>query len=332
MTPTARRQDRRSVTQLLPIELNSLKPLNNLVLLKKMSDNRVGTLMGKEIRLDTKFNPEYYADVIYEVVATPRNLVYDNGRDEFGNYTETHGMEWSCRMDMLPGDIVWANYNQAINSLSLEIDGEMYQLMHYSHIYLSIRPWNPEPDNCVVHYDPNMVGYAVGQKAAIEQYEDTGIISVKKGYTPEIKKVEYKRHGTDKKINRVLPINKLPDNVMFRRDEHDDYDDISLWKVIMHNGYLLFTEIPHEDEDGVITLKENVDRFGVVQFAGRPNEEYREYQMWDDNRVRINDTIHLAYKFSKKLENNPLIARFGDGHKLHITQRHRILGVIPAKR
>ena len=325
---TARRQDRRSVTQLEPIEVNSLKPLNNFVLIKKMSDNRVGKLMGKEIRLDTTYNPEFYADVVYEVVATPRTLVYDNGRDEFGNYYETHGMEWKCRMDMRVGDIVWANYNQAINSLKIDVGGDTYQLMHYSHIYLSIRPWNPDEDSCVVHIDPTKIIHDAFDGNSVCEYNETGILAVQPSYTPEIKKVEYMKHGIDRKIKRVIPIEDLPDNVMLRRDNHEGYDDVSLWKVIMHNGYLLFTEVPHEDRDGIITLKSNVDRFGVVRFAGRPNEEYREYPMWDDNRIRIGDTIHLAYKFSKKLENNPMIARFGDGHKLHITQRHRILGIV----
>jgi len=315
---TLRVQDRRAITRLDQVEINSMKPLNNLVLLKKMSDNRVGKLMGKEIRLDTKYTPEFYADVIFKVEKTPRNLVYDNGRDEFGNYYQTDAMEWKCRMDLQEGDIVWINYNQALNSLAIDGDDGQYQLVHYQHIYLSLRPWNPDSDSCVLHINPEK----------LISIDDDGIARVEKGYMPEVARVEYKKHGTDKKISRKIPIEGVPENVMFRRDEHEDYDEISFWKVIMHNGYVLFTEVPVEKQE-VITLKEHQERFGIVQYLGRPNDEYREYSMWDDNRVRIGDMIHLAYKFSKKLENNPLIARFGDGHLMHITQRHRILGVIP---
>jgi len=320
-----RRQDRRTTTRLDNNEIHSLKPLNNFVLLRKMSDNRVGKLMGQEIRLDTTFNPEFYADVIYEVMATPKNLVYDNGRDEFGNYFETHGMEWKNRMDMRVGDIVWANYNQAINSLKITCGDDEYQLMHYSHIYLSIRKWKSSDDGYLIHYDADKV-------LSMDSNEDIDSVAVVKDYSPEIKIVEWKRNKSDLQIKRTIPTSELPENVMMRRDEYPDHDEISLWKVIMHNGYILFSEVPEDaDPSGMITFNENKDRLGIARYIGRPNEEYREHSMWDDNKVRVGDMIHLAYKFSKKLENNPLIARFGDGHKLHVTQRHRILGVIPKK-
>ena len=327
MQKTERRQDRRTITELDLTELNSLKPLNNLVLLKKMSDNRRGRFMGQEILLDTSFSPEHYSDVIFEAKAVPKSLVYDARRDEFGNFIEQKGMEWKNRIDLCVGDIVWCNYNQSLNSLKIRCEDDMYQLMHYSHIYLSIRKWVPEDDNCVLFIDPDRLAGSMSRAEAMADFEDTGILAVETGYMPEIKKVEWKKKGTDKQISRTLPMDKMPENVMVRRDTFDGYDEISIWKVIMHNGYILFEEIEKKNNSLFVKAKENIDHFGRVRYMGRPNEEYVDHYTWDDNKVRIGDIIHLSYKFSKKLENNPLIARFGDGDKLHITQRHRILGI-----
>ena len=304
-------------------EMNSIKPLNNIVVLKRVSDNTRISFLGQKLKIDGSYNPEHHIDVVYQVVKPPKELIYDRRQDDEGNII-TIGMENKTRMDLREGDIVWVNYNQALNCGRCTVNGELHLFMPYPFIFMTVRPWDHEESGYRIVIDVDIIPE---KRSVFEIFEKTGKLLCKKGCRPKLHLRDSKRLPGGDSFTTKLTQADLPDDIMIREEKSDNNVFISYYQVVMLNGYILFEAIKKKEEELLWLPKEQRDRFGIIRYLGRPNAEYADLSMWDDNRPRVGDFIHLAYKVSRKLE-NPIHALFDKDKEYHITQRRRILGII----
>lgn len=127
-------------------QLESMKPKPNWVLVKQVRRNDRASFgadaNGNPIisHIDTSFEPMKHAGVCGVVQALPDHLLYQSGIGDT--------MEWDTDMELLPGDMVWFHYLDAVNpwektSLMFnsywECEGEMYILVHYSRCFVARR-------------------------------------------------------------------------------------------------------------------------------------------------------------------------------------------------
>ena len=114
-------------------DLKSFTPIANKVLLRsvvKMDSVKAG---DKKLYVDTTFKPEWHQEVICEVIATPRYLVFDR------NKPVGESMEWQTTVQVKPGDIVWARalmVQKGKEDFLIECDGINYFLLDYADLYL----------------------------------------------------------------------------------------------------------------------------------------------------------------------------------------------------
>lgn len=303
--------------------MNSIKPLNNIVVLKPVSDNTRVSFLGQKLKIDGSFNPEHHVDVVYRVVKPPKELIYDVRRDDEGN-TITVGMENKTRMDLREGDIVWVNYNQALNCGRCTVNKELHLFMPYPFIFMTVRPWDYEEAGYKLVIDVDILP---DKKGIFEIFHNHKKLLCKKGCQPGLYFRDARRLPLDDSVTRDLKPADLPDDIIIRKEKSGKDFYISYYQVVMLNGYVLFESLKKKDDELLWIPKKQEDRYGVVRYLGRPNDEYHDRATSDDNYVRVGDFIHLAYKVSRKLE-NPIHALFDRNKEYHITQRHRILGVI----
>lgn len=113
--------------------LKFFQPTGNKVLVRSIVSTKTINVGGQQLYIDTTYKPEYHAEVICEVVATPKKLIFDRKRPA------PQSMEWEVRMELKKGDIVWCNYLSVIKGKEdylIECDGIEYFLVDYGRIYL----------------------------------------------------------------------------------------------------------------------------------------------------------------------------------------------------
>ncbi len=132
------------------MNLHTINPLNNNVLLKvKKRNDRVELKGGEILYIDTSFEPEKNANVICEVVKTPENLIfgYSNDRNDRGYFIpKNNSMDWETKMELRVGDEVIIHFNSYASAFlesgkNIEIDGQEYFFCDYSNIFLAKRKW-----------------------------------------------------------------------------------------------------------------------------------------------------------------------------------------------
>jgi hypothetical protein len=114
-------------------DIASLRPYGNFVLVRSIVSMDTIMLGGEKIFIDTSYKPEHHAEVICEVVAVPRRLVFDRKRHV------GESMEWRSAMELHKGDIVWCNYLAVLDGKKrymLTCDGLKYFMVEYPQIYL----------------------------------------------------------------------------------------------------------------------------------------------------------------------------------------------------
>ena len=124
------------------MNINSGKPLNNLVLIKPFINNdKHKFASGGYIYIDTSYEPEMHAEVVGEVVRIPETVFLRKGRlylDE----------DKRVPVEIQVGDIAYYNYLAVIENK------ELYVLISYENIFMVIRDGVPHPINDYLLIEP----------------------------------------------------------------------------------------------------------------------------------------------------------------------------------
>ena len=137
------------------MNINSGKPLNNLVLIKPFINNdKHKFASGGYIYIDTSYEPEMHAEVVGEVVRIPETVFLRKGRlylDE----------DKRVPVEIQVGDIAYYNYLAIRKALTEKFDGkavienkELYVLISYENIFMVIRDGVPHPINDYLLIEP----------------------------------------------------------------------------------------------------------------------------------------------------------------------------------
>lgn len=117
-------------------EVTAMFPCNNWVLLRPLQDNsKIKTESGVELYMDTDYKPENHAKVLCEVLAIPKQLIYNKKRKEYS-------MEWKTEMNVKIGEKVIINYLKSLDAEKYNhfvVNGEKLYLVPYSSLYLAMR-------------------------------------------------------------------------------------------------------------------------------------------------------------------------------------------------
>lgn len=134
-------------------ELQTVKPLNNCVILKNVyKSDEIDLGNGKKLYLDnTRVDQANQNWVINEVISVPKKLIYGEktvtvqinvteDRKETQTARQCVGMPWVTKMEVLPHDIVWVNRLTMKNCDErgdyLLCEDTKYYIFPYSDIYL----------------------------------------------------------------------------------------------------------------------------------------------------------------------------------------------------
>ena len=114
-------------------DLAVFRPSQNKVLVRSVVQMNKIHLAGKDIFIDTTYKPEYHQEVICEVTAIPKKLVFDRKKPV------GESMEWYTPIEVKKGDIVWCNYLSVLRGKEdfiIECEDITYFLIDYASIYL----------------------------------------------------------------------------------------------------------------------------------------------------------------------------------------------------
>lgn len=288
-------------------DLINMKMGYNVLLLKQVSkNNEIRFSDGSRFYLDPTWLPEDHIDLVFQVVYTPSQLIYSR------DYHPDYSMPWLCQNEARPGDIVWVNYNKAINPIGRVhcIDtGEDFILMKYQWIHAILRPWSPAEHGFGI--------YVECQQKKIDNR--VGFI--------------YTDHELDQiqLLDEEDNTHNLPEDVLVLKTHIDPNNTVNhrLYQVVIPNGYVLFKLKEKIKTTELIELDSKYfdpeTRFGEVVLFGRPNTEYYENYFFDDDYITSGHVIHLKNKYYKNLENKShAIFPIAD---LKVIQRKHILGV-----
>lgn len=100
-------------------------------------------------------------------------------------------------------------------------------------------------------------------------------------------------------------------------------------KLVMLNGYLLIEPIMVSANSVLILDKKESNQLGKVVAAGKPNQEYKYIEFYDDPFISEGHTVLFRYKYQKKLESK-LHAYFKENYR--VVQRSKVIAVIDQPR
>lgn len=288
-------------------EFESFVPQNNYVLLEPIIDTSKIKFGRGEIYVDNRYKPEHHQPVVLRVIKPPKKLIYSR------DHKVHNSMNWKTEMLLKEGDIVIANYLKVLKAPVVNCEGRNYLMVNYEFIFCKLQRWEPEEDRCKIIIDSDMLPDNLDSAKIFERWQQTGLMVFKKGVPPPIVDV--------KTEVEVQP----PDNVIVStRTINDRMQEIGFYKVVLLNGYILFQNIPEEHGGSLWVPQSKKERYGLVRYIGKPNEQYREDVYYDDDYITTGHIIHTHFKFYKKLE-NPLHSLFRE--EFYVTQRRFILGV-----
>ena len=221
-------------------DLAVFRPSQNKVLVRSVVQMNKIHLGGQEIIIDTTYKPEHHQEVICEVTATPKRLVFDRTKPV------GESMEWYTPIDVKKGDIVWCNYLSVIRGKEdfiIECEDIMYFLVDYSSIYLKKDKTDVTMLNGWILCEPVYVKpatidvggniIAVQEMKEYDEFEgvakETQFGRVKYLGKP-IKEYYFNEDTFDDDFVRVNDIImfKTPNNVRLEHDLHRHFDGTSL--------------------------------------------------------------------------------------------------------
>ena len=156
--------------QLSKQEILHYQTINNLVLVKpSRGKNELKLPSGVTLHMDWTYEPEKHIPCSGTVITIPRVLDFST-------------MEWETRVEILPGDEVYFDYNHAMNSLMddwgdlIMCEDEPYILLPYEALFCAKRQCKRLVE------DREMMGHQGGPDGAVYREGQVGIVIPLNGY------------------------------------------------------------------------------------------------------------------------------------------------------
>jgi co-chaperonin GroES (HSP10) len=133
------------------MKIEDIKLLNNNVLLKPVFNKmeRV-TPSGIIIGVPSHTKDQYlknYSQRHFWVIKTPEKFTNPDTANRFKSFKGT--VTWGTTMELMAGDMVWVVLRVANSTPRIEIDGEEYLIVNYTHIFVAQRLTDKKTENTI---------------------------------------------------------------------------------------------------------------------------------------------------------------------------------------